>query len=274
MRTNTAAKVAWPTTSAPGRLTPPPPQPPRPHSEPADLASCLSGPNGLDLVVEMAHDLRSPLTSILFLAEALQRGQSGPVNDAQRRALGLMYSAALSLCGAASDVLELARGGNRLVDQQPQAFSLSEILVSVRDMVLPLAEEKELDVRLVHPVPERRIGHPRALSRVLLNLATNAVKFTNAGFVELAARPLTPTRLELAVRDTGSGLDTNALRTLYQPFRKASGDPRNYFSSSGLGLAICRKLVRAMGTELQVETGPRGTRFFFSLDLPPATACS
>ena len=274
MRASTAAKVAWPTASAPGRLTPPAQQAPQPYSEPADLASCLSGPNGLDLVVEMAHDLRSPLTSILFLSEALQRGQSGPVSDAQRRALGLIYSAALSLCGAASDVLELARGGNRLVDQQPQPFSLSEILVSVRDMVLPLAEEKQLDVRLVHPVPERRIGHARALSRVLLNLATNAVKFTNAGFVELAARPLTPTRLELAVRDTGSGLDTNALRTLYQPFRKASGDPRNCFSSSGLGLAICRKLVRAMGTELQVETGPRGTRFFFALELPPATPCS
>src|SRR3989454_12272721 len=119
------------------RRTPPPPQP---DPEPQDLASCLGGPNGLDLVVEMAHDLRSPVTSILFLTEALQRGQSGPVSDAQRRALGLMYSAALSLCTAASDVVELARGGHRLVDHRPQPFSASEGFASVPDMILPLAE--------------------------------------------------------------------------------------------------------------------------------------
>ncbi|HYT05340.1 MAG TPA: HAMP domain-containing sensor histidine kinase [Gemmatimonadales bacterium] len=265
MRTNTAAKLEWH-----GRAIAPFPQP---DPEPENLGSSLGGPNGLDLVVEMAHDLRSPLTSILFLTEALQRGQSGPVNDAQRRALGLMYSAALSLCTTASDVLELARGGNRLVDHRPQPFSVSEVLSSVRDMILPLAEEKGLDVRLVHPVPERRVGHPRALSRVLLNLATNGVKFTDTGFVEIVARPLTPARLEFSVRDTGKGLDSSALRSLYQPFRKTASELRHHFSNSGLGLAICRKLVRAMGAELRVETAPqRGTRFFFTTELPPAGA--
>ena len=134
---------------------------PQPDPEPNDLATCLGAPNGLDLVVEMAHDLRSPLTSILFLAEAMQHGTNGPVNDAQHRSLALIYSAALSLCTAASDVLELARGGNQLVDRRPQSFSLSEVMGSVRDMVLPLAEQKGLEVRLVHAVPERRVGHPR-----------------------------------------------------------------------------------------------------------------
>ena len=60
------------------------------------------------------------------------------------------------------------------------------------------------------------------------------------------------------------------LQTLYQPFRKVDGDPRHRFSSTGLGLAICRKLVRAMGTELAVETSSAGTRFSFVLELPPA----
>src|SRR2546425_430146 len=232
----------------------------QPEPEPDNLAACLSSPGGLELVVEMAHDLRSPLTSILFLAEALQRGQSGPVTDAQRRALGLVYSAALSLCGAASDVLELAQGGNRLVDRRPEPFSVSEVFASVRDMILPLAEEKRLEVRLVHPVPERRIGHPRALSRVLLNLATNAVKFTDAGSVEIAARPLDRNRLEFSVCDTGSGYDTSALQTLYQPFRKSPSDLRHHFSSAGLGLAICRKLVKAMGAALPLSPTPRAAR--------------
>lgn len=267
MRANSAATLEWPTPPVrPAPLTL------QPDTEPDDLASCLKAPNGLDLVVEMAHDLRSPLTSVLFLAETLQRGDSGLVNDTQRRQLGLIYSAALSLCAAASDVVELARGGNQLVDHVPQPFSVSEVLASVRDMISPVAEEKELEVRLVHPVPERRLGHPRALSRALLNLATNAVKFTDTGFVEIAARPRRPTRLEFSVRDTGDGVDSTRLKALYQPFPKSA---RPYFSSSGLGLAICRKLVRAMGGELQVETGPRrGTRFFFVIDLPPAPAAS
>jgi signal transduction histidine kinase len=266
MTASTVATLEWQAPSVTARAPRPQPAP-----EPENLASCLSGPNGLDLVVEMAHDLRSPLTSILFLADALQGGQYGPVNDAQRRALGLMYSAAVSLCTTASDVVELARGGNRLVDHQPQPFSVADVFASVRDMILPLLEEKQLDLRLVHPVPERRVGHARALSRVLLNLATNAVKFTDAGLVEIAARPLARTRLEFSVRDTGNGLDSDALRKLYQPFRKAS-DLRHHFSSSGLGLAICRKLVKAMGGRLEVESSSAGMCFSFALELPPVTA--
>src|SRR5438876_7287582 len=138
----------------------------QPEPEPDNLAACLSGSSGLELVVEMAHDLRSPLTSILFLAEALQRG---PVSDAQRRELRLIYSAALSLCTTASDVLELARGGKRLTDLRPQPFSVRDVLVSVRDMVLPLASEKGLEVRLVHPVPERRVGCARPRARAPLH---------------------------------------------------------------------------------------------------------
>src|SRR2546428_9717856 len=85
----------------------------QPEPEPDNLAACLSGPSGLELVVEMAHDLRSPLTSILFLAEALQRGQSGPVSDAQRRALGLGSRAALSPGPSPAGGAGRAPGGNR-----------------------------------------------------------------------------------------------------------------------------------------------------------------
>jgi signal transduction histidine kinase len=263
MRTSTAECLDWPVVATVPRPAP------EPEPEPQDLAACLAGPNGLDLVVELAHDLRSPLTSILFLAEALQQGQGGTVTPEQSRQLGLIYSAALCLCATASDVLELARGGQRLVDRTPAPFSVAETFASVRSMVQPIAEEKGLAVRLVHPVPERRVGQARALSRVLLNLATNAVKFTDTGFVELAARPIDARRLEFSVRDTGAGIDPALLRTLYQPVRPIPTAGRHQFSSSGLGLAICRKLVTAMGTELQVETRPNwGTRFFFEVECP------
>lgn len=247
----------------------------QPDPEPADLASCLSGPSGHDLVVELAHDLRSPLTTILFLAEAMQAGHGGPVTDIQRRQLGLMYNAALCLCGTASDVLEMASGGYRLTDRQPAPFSVVDVFTSVRSMILPLAEEKGLDVRLIHPVSELRVGHARALSRVILNLAMNAAKFTHTGYVEIAAQPSSPTRLEFSVRDTGDGIDPAALRKLYQPFRKTRSEARHHFSSAGLGLAICRKLVRALESHLHVETRPHGgTRFWFDVDVPPAAAAA
>ena len=147
----------------------------------------LSAPDGLELVVEVAHDLRSPLTSILFLAETLQRGRSGSVNAVQERQLGLIYSAAFGLSSVASDVIELARGGDRLVDLDPIPFSVKDILESVRDIVQPIAEEKNLQVKVTSPEADFRIGHPVALSRVLLNLTTNALKFTAEGSVEVSA---------------------------------------------------------------------------------------
>ncbi|MGH7631151.1 MAG: sensor histidine kinase [Gemmatimonadales bacterium] len=235
------------------------------------FADRLSAPDGLELVVEVAHDLRSPLTSILFLAETLQRARSGPVTPVQERQLGLIYSAAFGLSSVASDVIELARGGDRLVDLDPIPFSITDILESVRDIVLPIAEEKSLEVRVARPEADFRIGHPVALSRVLLNLTTNALKFTAEGHVEVAAQQLSPSRVEFAVRDTGRGIPPQSMAMLFEPFRRRQKQGEYAFSGSGLGLSICRKLVEAMGSTLNVETAPDwGTRFFFALELPLA----
>lgn len=235
------------------------------------FADRLSAPDGLELVVEVAHDLRSPLTSILFLAETLQRGRSGPVNSVQERQLGLIYSAAFGLSSVASDVIELARGGDRLVDLDPIPFSVTDILESVRDIVQPIAEEKSLVVRLTPPEADFRIGHPVALSRVLLNLTTNALKFTAEGSVEVISRQTGARRLEFSVRDTGRGIPPQSMATLFEPFRRRQKSGEYAFSGSGLGLSICRKLVEAMGSSLRVETTMgTGTRFFFELELPVA----
>lgn len=230
----------------------------------------LAGPDGLDLVVQLAHDLRSPLTSILFLAETLQRGQSGPVSDIQHRQLGLVYGAALGLSSIASDVIELARGGDRLVDDEPTPFSITEVLESVQDIVRPIAAEKGLSIRIRPPASDHRLGHPLALSRVLLNLTTNALKFTDDGYVELDVRASTMTKTEFSVRDTGNGINPDAMESLFQPFRRAKGREGYCFSGTGLGLAICQRLVSAMGSALEVETEPhKGTRFHFVLNLVP-----
>jgi two-component system, sensor histidine kinase and response regulator len=235
------------------------------------FADRLSGPDGLELVVEVAHDLRSPLTSILFLAETLQRARSGAVNPVQERQLGLIYSAAFGLSSVASDVIELARGGDRLVDLDPIPFSVTDILESVRDIVQPIAEEKNLAVQLTTPEADFRIGHPVALSRVLLNLTTNALKFTAEGSVDVTAKETGSRAVEFSVRDTGRGIPPQSMASLYEPFRRRQKPGEYAFSGSGLGLSICRKLVEAMGSSLEVETAPGyGTRFHFELDLPLA----
>jgi len=106
---------------------------------------------------------------------------------------------------------------------------------------------------------------------VLLNLTTNALKFTDEGFIEVAARSSGATEVEFSVRDTGRGINPAALATLYQPFRRAPGRRGYCFSGTGLGLTICRRLVAAMGSELEFDTGPGlGTRFYFQVELPPA----
>lgn len=235
------------------------------------LSDRLSGPDGLELVVEVAHDIRSPLTSILFLAETLQRARSGPVNEVQERQLGLIYSAAFGLSSMASDVIELARGGDRLVDLDPIPFSVADILDSVRDIVLPIAEEKGLEVRLACPEQDFRVGHPVALSRVLLNLTTNALKFTSEGFVQVTGRDAGAEAVEFTVRDTGRGIPPQRMATLFEPFRRRQREGEYAFSGSGLGLSICRKLVEAMGARLEVDTEQdKGTSFQFTLPLPVA----
>jgi signal transduction histidine kinase len=234
------------------------------------FAQQLSGADGLALLMDVAHDLRSPLTSILVLAETLQRGQSGEVNEVQRRQLGLIYTAALGLSSVASDIIEFTQGGDQLVDQEPSAFSVTAMLESVRDIVRPIAEEKHLTVRLLAPTHDQRMGHPVALSRVLLNLTTNALKFTDQGYVEVVAQELDgSSRIEFAVRDSGRGIPSDKITTLFQPLRKDSGRRGQLFSQTGLGLTICRKLATAMKSELKVESRTGwGTRFFFELDLP------
>jgi signal transduction histidine kinase len=233
----------------------------------------FTGVEGLDLLVEVIHDLRSPLTSILFLAETLQRGQSGDVNEVQYRQLGLIYSSALALSTIVSDAIELARGGNELADTEVTPFSVTELLESALTIVRPLAEEKGLALRMVAPEHDRRLGHPVALSRVLLNLTTNAIKFTEHGFVEIACEERPGDRVVMSVQDTGPGVNPEALASLFQPFRRARDRAGYCFSGTGLGLAISRKLVEAQGSTLKLETRPGwGTRFFFELDLPAHAA--
>ncbi len=96
------------------------------HDASEQFGAQLGGANGLDFLVQIVHDLRSPLTSILFLAETLMQERSGPVNERQQRQLGLIYSAAFGLSALTSDTIELSRGGDQLADDRPTPLSVAE----------------------------------------------------------------------------------------------------------------------------------------------------
>lgn len=231
----------------------------------------LSGPDAFGVLVEVAHDFRSPLASILFLSEALRDGHSGPVTDTQRSQLGLIYSAAFGLAAIASDVMDLARQQKDLIDADMEPFAPADVFAHVERMVRPLVEEKGLELRVIVPERLQSRGHPHALGRVLLNLTTNAIKFTDEGSVEIGVYPVPRGMLEYYVKDTGRGMSFEQQKNLFQPFRRrtAGGRTGRQFSASGVGLSIARRLLLAMGSDLALDSSDeRGTRFSFVLSAP------
>lgn len=237
----------------------------------AELRNRLLGPDAFELLVEVAHDFRSPLTSILFLSETLRDGHSGPVTDVQRSQLGLMYSAAFGLANVATDIVDLARRGLDLVDEEPIPYGFGEVFRNVERMVRPMVEEKRLQLIIDVPPHGQSEGYPHALGRVLLNLTTNALKFTDEGHVEIGVNQLQQGRVEYYVKDTGRGIPLDRQKELFQPFKKRRGrGPKgDFFSGSGVGLSIARRLVEAMGSSLEFTTSEEaGTRFFFVLPSP------
>lgn len=232
------------------------------------FVSRLTGTHSADAVVAVAHDIRSPLTSILILVDSLRRGQYGPGDPARDRQLGIIYGAAQGLATLAADLIDTARG-DRLTIGPAAAFSVIEAMSCVGQILQPVSEARAIPLRLFPPAADGRIGHPAALQRVLLNLASNALRCTEDGFVAIAAVEVAPTRIEFSVTDTGPGIPDDVLQSLFEGFQSERTTVR--FSRTGLGLSIVRILLAAMGTVLQVESTPgHGARFFFELELPHA----
>jgi signal transduction histidine kinase len=227
--------------------------------------SRLTGADCADAVVAIAHDIRSPLCSILLLVDALRRAEKSSPNPIRERQLGLIYGAAFGLSTTVSNLIGAARGEG-LVQGLPMPFSVSETMHSVATIVQPMCEEKGIPLGVEFPENDARVGHASAIQQALLNLASNALRYTDAGSVAMGCSELSLDRVEFWVEDTGPGIPDDVLERLCYGFPPEGVKLR--FSSAGLGLAIVRTLVEAMGSTLQVDTGVEGTRFSFVLSLP------
>src|SRR4051812_28697 len=226
--------------------------------------SRLTGSDCADAVVAIAHDIRSPLCSILLLVDALRHGERA-TNPGRERQLGLIYGAAFGLSTTVTNLIAAARGDG-LVQGKPTPFSVSETMHSVSDIVLPMCEEKGIPLGMEFPENDARLGHASAIQQVLLNLTSNAIRYTDAGSVAMGCSDVSQDRVEFWVEDTGPGIPDEVLERLCYGFPPEGVKLR--FSSAGLGLAIVRTLVEAMGSTLQVDSGSEGTRFSFVLSLP------
>jgi signal transduction histidine kinase len=227
--------------------------------------SRLTGSDCADAVVAIAHDVRSPLCSILLLVDALRRSERTNENPVRDRQLGLIYGAALGLSTTVSNLIDAARG-SRLIHGKPAAFSIAETMLAVSAIVEPMAEEKGIPLEMQFPKGDVRTGYAAAIQQALLNLTSNALRYTDSGKVTIGANDVSPDRVEFWVTDTGPGIPDHVIEQLCYGFPPEGAPLR--FSSAGLGLAIVRTIVEAMGSTLQVDTGDEGTSFSFVLELP------
>jgi signal transduction histidine kinase len=235
------------------------------------VVASLSGPQAHDILAEVGHDLRSPLTSVLFLSEALRDSPGIRDEPNQVRQLGMIYSGALTMLNVVNNFMELAESREGEVGVDATVFSVQELLESTRRTVQPMADAKGLALRtrleLAHS--DRRRGYPTVLTRILLNLTTNAVKFTREGEVRIEAREREPGVVEILVEDTGPGIDSDREEAIFSVFEPAQDRHGIRFVGSGLGLVIVRRLLAILDSELICDsTVGEGTKMSFRVQLP------
>jgi two-component system sensor histidine kinase RpfC len=220
-------------------------------------------------VSRMSHEMRTPLTSILGLAELLAGTRLRPD---QRQMASLVRESSMHLKSLVDDILDFSKIEAGKMELEHGPFGVRALLWTVAGIVSPQARGKglRLDLRIAPNLPDRVIGDEVRLRQVLLNLAGNAVKFTRAGTVTLGVTLLERTRdaarLRFVVEDTGIGIPADKLDTIFDSFTQADESVTRRYGGTGLGTTIAKQIVDLMGGTMSVESTP-GTGSVFSFEV-------
>jgi signal transduction histidine kinase/CheY-like chemotaxis protein len=222
-------------------------------------------------LASMSHDIRTPMNAIIGLSDVLKKTS---LNKDQSQYIQVINSSAQSLLSLINDIMDFSKIEANQLELETISFDLRQVIDDCADLIFFQASEKRLEfVYFVSPsVPRYVLSDPNRLRQIILNLACNAVKFTESGRVELWIEVLSKndqtSQLLIEVRDTGIGLSNSAQEKLFTPFVQADSSTTRKFGGTGLGLAISKHLADLMGgsIEFRSEEGV-GTTFSLKLKL-------
>ncbi|MEI6408034.1 MAG: tetratricopeptide repeat protein, partial [Bacteroidota bacterium] len=223
----------------------------------------------------MSHEIRTPMNAIVGLSQLLDAEVHEPT---VARNISIIRQSGEHLMTILNDVLDLAKIKSEKIELRPQPLALLSHLALVRDTFAGRAREKNIVIRLEtdDDLPQYVMADPVRFGQVLNNLVSNAVKFTDAGEVIIAAhtetQDETSARIKFSVQDTGIGIAPEQQAAIFEEYTQADSNVALQYGGTGLGLSIARSLVAQMGGALQLNSSPgAGSTFFFTLDLPLAT---
>ena len=222
-----------------------------------------------EFLAVMSHELRTPLAAIIGYEELLFEGITGPVNEGQRTQLGRIKASATHLLSLIDEVLTLSRVEAGQEVMHPERLSVLAALHESAVLAEPLAAEKGLTLRVVPPPDGCEVwADPTKLRQILLNLLTNAIKFTDSGSVVLESGKCEEA-VEIVVRDTGIGIAPADHDRVFDTFWQVEQKSTRRVGGTGLGLSVSRRLARLMNGELTVAS-TLGEGSTFTLRLPTA----
>jgi signal transduction histidine kinase/ActR/RegA family two-component response regulator len=223
-----------------------------------------------EFLANMSHEIRTPLNGVTTIAGALERTDLTP---AQQEMVGIIRGSGATLERLLSDVLDLSRIETGAVAMEDEAFHLGEAIRAVAALAGARAEEKGIDLILdLDSAVETGVrGDVVRVKQVLTNLVSNAVKFTEDGYVAICARHDGDGWWRIEVQDTGIGFDPAEKAKLFARFQQADGSVTRKYGGSGLGLAISKQLVELMGGAIDAIGAPGGGATF-SIRIPLAVS--
>ena len=225
-----------------------------------------------EFLANMSHELRTPLNGILGYAQVLE-GEKSLTKD-QKDGIEVIHKCGDRLLALIDDILDLAKIDDRDMELYPSEFSLANLLIDIVEICKIQAERKELEFiyQAEEPLPIKIFADRQRLRKVLLNLLGNAIKFTDRGRVTFKVSAINGGNFCFQVADTGMGMTAEQLPKIFQPFEQV-GEVARQSEGAGLGLAISQKIVKMMGSSLQVRSQVGvGSLFYFEVKLPSSTA--